>query len=275
MAVAPLVLILALLGCTPSDPPAARSASPPVPASASPSPLVTDSSVDIGGGRHINLSCTGEGSPTVLFESGDTAAGSQWLDVVVGVGSTTRACSYDRLGTGLSDNATGCRRMKDLQADFTALLQAADLKPPYVVAGTSGGGFLAAYFAMAHPRDVRGLLLADTPTAIDLSEASPGLREDLKCTSPTNAERRDFAQVEHAAWDHRRAVPGLGLTVITYRDADADPGTEEATSVRDQRGWLVLNPEGKQVVVTSGHDIPGREAALTVKEIVALVDSAR
>ncbi|MEP7330579.1 MAG: alpha/beta hydrolase [Terracoccus sp.] len=230
--------------------------------------------VDIGGGRHLSLSCVGDGSPTVLFESGDESPGNQWGAVLVGVGATTRACAYDRLGVGSSDEATGCRGMTQLQADFVALLRAADLKPPYVIAGTSGGGYLAAHFAMTHPQDVRGLLVVDTFPAINAAKASPELRQELKCTNSTNVERRDYAAVEHAAWDHRKEIPGLAVTVISNRYEGITEG-EEATSVQGQRGWLVLNPKGRQVVVTSGHNIPGNESGLVTDEVLALVEAVR
>src|SRR4051812_39926968 len=52
-------------------------------------------SVDIGG-RTLNMSCTGEGSPTVIFVSARTAPGYVWTPTQRGVSAFTRSCWYDR-----------------------------------------------------------------------------------------------------------------------------------------------------------------------------------
>jgi hypothetical protein len=45
--------------------------------------------------------------------------------------------------------------------------------------------------------------------------------------------------------------------------------------VVDQRGWLVLSPQARQVVVTSGHDVPDNEPDLVIREILRMLDAAR
>src|SRR6186997_2242211 len=59
-------------------------------------------SVDIGG-RSLNIFCTGEGGPTVVFISGATAPGYVWTPSQRGVAAFTRACWYDRATIGWSD----------------------------------------------------------------------------------------------------------------------------------------------------------------------------
>jgi pimeloyl-ACP methyl ester carboxylesterase len=46
--------------------------------------------------------------------------------------------------------------MRELRGDLEALLRALGEDGPYVLVGTSGGGFLMAGFAYAHPNDVVG-----------------------------------------------------------------------------------------------------------------------
>src|SRR3954466_1963760 len=60
-------------------------------------------SVDIGG-RSLNIPCTGDGSPTVVFVSGRTAAGYIWTPTQRGVSAFSRACWYDRADIGWSDS---------------------------------------------------------------------------------------------------------------------------------------------------------------------------
>ncbi|HEY6895004.1 MAG TPA: alpha/beta hydrolase, partial [Rhodanobacteraceae bacterium] len=70
--------------------------------------------VDIGGGRRINLRCSGEGTPTVVLESGATADSMAWHAVQPSIAKSTKVCAYDRAGFGFSDDGPLPR---DLAAD--------------------------------------------------------------------------------------------------------------------------------------------------------------
>jgi len=60
--------------------------------------------VDIGG-RRLHLVDVGQGSPTVIFESGIAASSLNWTAIQAGVARFTRACTYDRAWLGWSDPA--------------------------------------------------------------------------------------------------------------------------------------------------------------------------
>lgn len=59
-------------------------------------------SVNIGG-RTLNLSCLGRGSPTVVFDTYGHQSGYSWVTVQSAVAKYTRACWYDRAGYGWSE----------------------------------------------------------------------------------------------------------------------------------------------------------------------------
>ncbi len=65
------------------------------------------------------------------------------------------------------------------------------------------------------------------------------------------------------------------MTVITNDYGDYPLDEEGRTNVEDQQGWLVLSPQAKQVIVTSGHNVPGIEPALVADEILKVVETAR
>ena len=244
--------------------------------SASPTPAYdVPELVDIGGGRQVYAHCSGEGSPTVVLESGDESDQFQWSAVQPAVAEETRVCSYDRLGNGSSDPATGCRRTPQLLADLRAMLAAVDAEPPYVLVGTSGGGFIVTSYAYAHPKDTAGLVLAETPHAIIPAQAPQELLAALDCRAPTNRERRDYVAVERWAWEHRHRIGRIPMSVISNDYGESYENEEQRTNVKGQRGWLVLSPLAKQLVVTSGHDVPDSESELTVREILRVVEEAR
>jgi pimeloyl-ACP methyl ester carboxylesterase len=232
--------------------------------------------VDIGGGHHLRVRCEGTGSPTVIFETGDESTIGQWAAVQPKIAERTTACAYERFGNGGSDPPTkACRRMADLRGDLEAMLRVRGLKPPYVLVGTSGGGFLLAGFAYKHAADVRGIVFAETPHAIVPAEAPSQLLADLKCDAPTNREHRDYVSVENEAWSQRHRIGDIPMTVITNDYQGQGSNKEEQTNVEGQKGWLVLSPQARQVIVTSGHDVPENEPELTTREILRVLDAAK
>jgi pimeloyl-ACP methyl ester carboxylesterase len=232
---------------------------------------------EIGGGRKLFLDCVGSGTPTILLEAGDENTGpNQWKLVIPRLSEASRTCTYDRAGLGQSDPATGCRELKDLVNDLDAVLAAAKLSGPYLLVGTSGGGYIVAGFAARHPDQVAGIVFVETSKALSRKPTAEFLPE-IMCDAPTNVEHRDYYAVEHAAWDHRAKLGDFPLTVMTNDyGSSAEPNTDEVTNVADQRGWFVLSPaHARQVLVTSGHDIPYNDPELVIKEILTVLAAAR
>ena len=270
-----LGLPLVLTAC--SDSAGARPAgqSPSPSASVQPSANLFTDFVAVGGGRNVYVQCAGSGSPTIILESGDETDHTQWGLVEPSLAERTRTCSYDRLGIGASDKPAGCRQLKDLNGDLEALLRATGEDGPYVLVGTSGGGFLLAGFAYAHPQDVKGMAFVETPHAIIAKEAPPELLQELKCDSPMNEERRDYVAVENEVWANRERIGDIPLVVISNDYRDDYENEEQRTNVEDQKGWFKLSPQARQVVVTSGHDVPENEPDLVIKEILQVLEATQ
>jgi pimeloyl-ACP methyl ester carboxylesterase len=114
------------------------------------------------GGRTLNIYCSGEGSPAVVFDSGGNQPGYSWVLVQPEVAKSTRACWYDRAGYGWSDPAPHPRSSADIADDLHKLLRAAGVPPPYVLVGHSFGGFNVRVFAARNPDEVAGMVLVDS-----------------------------------------------------------------------------------------------------------------
>jgi pimeloyl-ACP methyl ester carboxylesterase len=133
--------------------------------------------VAIRGGRKLYLECRGKGSPTVVLEAGTGNLAEVWSEppdgpgraVLPGVARFTRVCAYDRPGTyrlpdvelSRSDPVAMPRSARDIVLDLRALLRAARVPGPYVLAGHSFGGMVARLFATTHPRRIAGLVSID------------------------------------------------------------------------------------------------------------------
>lgn len=117
--------------------------------------------VDVGG-RHIQIDCRGQGSPTVVFESGlDMMGALSWSAVHDDIAATTRACAYSRAGILWSDPAEGPRDARAVADDLHVALKQAGEHGPLVLVGHSLGGPYAMVYTQAHGDEVAGLVLVD------------------------------------------------------------------------------------------------------------------
>jgi pimeloyl-ACP methyl ester carboxylesterase len=116
--------------------------------------------VDIGG-YSLHLYCTGEGSPTVILESGFGAWSTDWVAVQSELSKVTRTCSYDRAGYGWSEAGPAPRDPEHIAMELHTLLTKAGIDGPYVLAGHSIGGKHIRMFTELHPDEVLGLVFVD------------------------------------------------------------------------------------------------------------------
>ena len=207
--------------------------------------MTLDGSFDVGDGRELAIRCWGEGSPTVFYDAGTESAG---IDTVLRVQSAleiarlTRLCTYDRAGLGQSDPPPDrARTIDDVVDELHALLTAAEVEPPYLFVGSSGGGFDVYHQAGRFPDEVVGIVMDDVPApqANISPEGIPPWNE--------NAERVDYIGVEHQLAVARLPIPAIPVTVVT-----ADQGQSDAAN---QALWLEGSSHPVATTVASGHDV--------------------
>jgi len=124
--------------------------------------------VDVGG-YLLHINCTGEGSPTVVIESGWGDISASWSWVQPEVAKTTRICTYDRAGTGWSESSPEPRTAREFVKELHTLLINANETEPYVLVGHSMGGYTLRVYAQDYPKEVAGLVFID-PQNLSLSE---------------------------------------------------------------------------------------------------------
>jgi pimeloyl-ACP methyl ester carboxylesterase len=243
------------------------------PAAKPPASRGLDGVVKIDGRRGLYVRCTGTGSPTVVVEGGDDDTSDSYAFAEPSVAKVTRTCVYDRANLGSSDPARGPRGLTHLVRDLERLLRAARIPGPYVLVGTSGGGYITAGYASAHPGDIAGLVFIDT--ARPYRNPPPELVADTAWDNPANVEQRDFLQVEKDAWRARKRIGDIPVSVVTVDYGDAAQDEAERRNVSDQRGWLVLSPRAKQIVVDTSHAVEEDDPDLVIDVILDVVKAAR
>ena len=249
------------------------------------------------GGRQLFLRCTGSGGPTVVFENGLTA---DWYDLQNQLSDLTRVCSYDPARQsgplGRSDPAPAPRTGIDRVADLQALLEAAHVPGPYVLAGHSNGGLFSLLYASRHPQQVAGMVLIDGVHPAyhhrSIEVAKRFVPRDLwdevvaaACGLPpvqVDAELMDIcraeAQTKAALAAH--PLPRMPLAVITRGGLQFPPGSEAAAQERLwrrlQNELAAMQPGSSHVFATqSGHDIQHEQPELVLAQVRRVVAAVR
>jgi pimeloyl-ACP methyl ester carboxylesterase len=124
--------------------------------------------VDIGG-RKIHVDCRGQGTPTVILESGlDTGGSLAWSKVHDQIAAVTRTCAYDRAGIMWSDRKPGIHDTDGVADDLHATLNAMGEKGPVVMVAHSLGGPLVMDFTRKYGDQVAGVVFVDASHADQL-----------------------------------------------------------------------------------------------------------
>jgi pimeloyl-ACP methyl ester carboxylesterase len=110
-------------------------------------------------GLQMHLYCTGDGSPTIILDSGLGGPGFMWELVQNELSKTYRVCSYDRAGLGWSQVSKVPRTTQNIVLELHDLLQAASEKGPFILIGHSFGGFTVRVFTKQYPKEVKGIIL--------------------------------------------------------------------------------------------------------------------
>ena len=117
--------------------------------------------VDIGGRKLHLLMSPGAGPPLVIVAALGTPA-IDWLAIQRALAPEVPVVLYDRGGIGWSDPGPRPRTAGRMADELHALLTAARIEPPYVLAGHSLGGLIALIYTARHRDHVAGLALIDS-----------------------------------------------------------------------------------------------------------------
>lgn len=253
------VLLLAACGGGASDEAGTSEQGSSEVASASPSENERDSgTLMLSTGESVSFWCAGEGSPAVLLEAGTDSGGTDaypaaFTDPLI---ARTKVCTYDRPGTGTSDPAPHQRRtMDDLCAVQDEVVSKLSLSGPVFLVGQSGGGNLDIGCAARHPATIAGLV------TIDSYHDDP---RDLRAEGFSWTDNPEFVDyVDYSQELDELQMPIGDFPVLVVSATEADPGGPE-----NQRYWLQLSPNSRQVVVEGPHDLQETAPEQVVAEIL-------
>jgi hypothetical protein len=222
-------LAFALSVCAACQPQPARQSATP---STTPSPSVAafPTFVDVGG-HSLWIDCVGEGSPTVVLDSGLPGTSEDWAALVPLLDDLTRVCVYDRAGEGISDprpRESGPASSAVMAEELHRLLRGSGVPAPYVLVGWSFGGVVARTFEGRYPDEVAGIVLEDVLT--EWAIASAGFRRSIE-DSRTPEDPIDWDGTISAL----RRAGGIDAPVVVVTAGVPREGTSAAEHERHLR----------------------------------------
>ncbi|MBK8023060.1 MAG: alpha/beta hydrolase [Chloroflexi bacterium] len=134
-------------------------------------------------GHPMHMVCMGEGSPAIVLEAGAAAESLWWIRVQTQLAEHTKVCAYDRPGHGWSEPTTEPRDAITLVTELHALLEQAEISPPYLVVGHSYGALWTRIFASRYRDEVTGAVLVDSSLLIPEQFASQEEFDDWKASN--------------------------------------------------------------------------------------------
>lgn len=207
--------------------------------------------VDVGGGRRIQIDCRGDGSPTVVFQSGGDLLGSlAWTPVMAKAAETSRACAYSRAGIMWSDPAHSGFDPQEVAYDLHAALEASGETGPYVLVSHSRGGLYSMIFAGLYSREIAGLVFVDSShpdQEARFREAGLAVGDYV---SPSQELALAFRWTGLMRLSPYPADPSIAADVEAFYPKSAEANAREARSrsatmaeagkYRDWRNWPVV-----------------------------------
>ena len=187
-----------------------------------------------------------------------------------------RVCDYDRAGEGRSDPAPEPQNDLDVVDDLATLLEAAEIKPPYVLVGHSVGGDQTWLYADRHPEGVAGFLIMNAGFFELDWDALHDVWSEAEIVEERALSESGLGSVKQAATPPEGVPYVVMMSTIAQCASTADvcgriyPFYEAwAQELADRTG------SGRFVSIEAGHEIYTTELDRVVEELEALLDEVR
>jgi len=256
----------------------------------------SDAVADCSIGRKVNvggyalwMQSRGDGTPTVVFESGGGEDSSEWSNIEPAIRERgkVRTVVYDRAGLGKSDPDPRPYRIEDEGTALRRALDQCDIHGPIILVAHSYGGFISEILASEDKR-VKGLVLVDAniPSFFDDKEAAvisaryTPLAEDLIKEKPDLGRslfRQDQAYPATARHMRDVRIPlNLPIIDITAEHTWVDAPDELAAMRRAHSEFVAASTNRVAIFAKgSGHYISRDRPDIVIDAVLHLVSEIK
>lgn len=113
----------------------------------------------------LNYKVVGQGSPTIVFESGLGGHYHDWHLVVDAIKSEATLVTYHRAGYADSISSNPWRTTNQIADELKSMLEEIGVENEIVLVGHSFGGLCVQHFVRLYPDKVKGVVLIDSTSA--------------------------------------------------------------------------------------------------------------
>lgn len=227
----------------------------------------------------MNYIVRGDGSPTVVFQSGLGNGDDVWQSVLPAIESNHRVFAYDRPGNGSSPGNNAPRDPCSIAEEERKLLHDAGIHPPYILVGHSLGGLYQFAFAKLYPEDVAGIVLVDATLPYHLqmmqkeAPTAASILRALRNTVFSSAQARELDDsstcLDRLNLDQPLTLPAQVLVRTEFKLEES--GSFETMTLKHQSDWLKLTgADHIQPIAHSGHYIQQDQPQAVIDAIKAL-----
>nr|WP_051002083.1 alpha/beta hydrolase [Idiomarina xiamenensis] len=239
------------------------------------------------GDIELEYELAGNGKHIVLLEAGGSAGMSDWDPVFEQVAEHATVIRYSRVGNG---NSTAIQRhftSRDYADYASQLLTQLAIEQPVIFVAHSYGGNIARDFAVAHPSQIKALLLLDPSSehdvdilrAIDLEQGNREIAQ-IKLDDMANGMSNQYLDF----WSKRPLpdypqIHDIPVTVIASVKKHDNPAnlffTDQGRRLWGElwQQWANDFPQGKSVLTeNSGHFVQFDEPELVIDELLVLIE---
>ncbi|GAA3740308.1 alpha/beta hydrolase [Flavobacterium ginsengisoli] len=130
-------------------------------------------------GRNIHYKKQGNGSCTIIFESGLGGDYLHWQEIQKKLSKKYTTISYDKAGILWSDPSKEIS-LKRYSRDLEELLKLTNCPKPYILVGHSFGGITSRLFLQKNKKDMAGIVFVDVTHPKQLEKSSEALRNSVQ-----------------------------------------------------------------------------------------------
>ncbi len=246
--------------------------------------------VDAGGPK-LRMLITGNGNPTVVFDTGGGGSLEGWGKVPSEVSKITKTIAYDRAGNGLSEKPVHPRDARHIATELHTALHNAGVSPPYILVGHSVGGPYLRVFGGMYPNEVVGMVLVDPTQEETFSWNQENgfaqsrrdqctLDDEVGCEVATLAQAHESPVPPNIPVFLIHVMYPWGPAPFPSKDRDEIQKTQMprvAERLKFHKEWLAGIP-GSELIVTenSSHGLINfEEPELVIRAIGSAVERAR
>ncbi|MFC0187232.1 alpha/beta fold hydrolase [Fictibacillus aquaticus] len=231
-------------------------------------------------GVNLFVKVLGEPSnkPAVIMDAGYGDYSKTWDLIVPDLARETQVLVYDRAGLGRSETSTNPRTSREMVKELHELLDALELKIPYILVGHSFGGVNMRLYASTYPEEICGLILIDSTPEDYVERFLPTMSDDFQKAYNSQfiheGNYDEFIESLRQVNDLRSTLP-IPLTVICAGKKSHYSKASQELWNEMQRELLSLSTEGTFVLAeNSAHYVQHDEPELVLREIKGLINKS-